>query len=390
MRLAAAAAAFSLLILPQPSPAQQPHSILQLTDPTFAGCTVTNIGCWAEGMKDPHARTVPDPGDSSKKIPLMLRSIPYGTSCDVCDGALNQCDTPPNAAGGHWPGVAPSPKCEPDKMSIEYCTTICMHWFGREAPGAPLKHDVVYAGAQFGLQCFCMPAQFPATGVDVAQSTNTKGNCDVPCKADPSKTCGGGWHNTVIKIDCSTAWGWSFVLGFALLAGLYTGGGVAINRGRVGTAGVGQHWTQLLPNRRVWVELRSLVQDGVSFTRARLQGGVSVGGGKGGASTLRLIERPIDGGSGKGGGGNSKSGSSKKTKKTKTNKGASASTRRSSGSSNDGGQDDNVVVASAPPIREWAPTRTGHLAAGAREVRCSPLLTHSISVAPCTYLLLLS
>jgi hypothetical protein len=249
-------------------------------------------------------------------------------------------------------------------MSIGYCAEVCMKWFGRETAGAPLKHDVVYAGAQFGVQCFCMPALFPATGVEVATSTNAQGNCDVPCKADPSQICGGGWHNTVIKIDCSTAWGWPFVLSFALCAGLYVGGGVAMNRGRSGGA---DHWTQLVPNHPFWVTLHSLVRDGVSFSHQRVQGrrGSS-------ARTVRLIEPSAEGGgSGRGSSSKSKSGSKKSSKKGKSSDPAGAS-RSSIG----GGNDDSVAEAapaSPDSPREWTPTRTGHLAVGAREVRRTPV-----------------
>ena len=59
-----------------------------------------------EGADDPAGRKIPDPG-SGGEIPLKLRSLPYGTACDVCDGGLNQCEEPPNAQGGHWP-KAPS------------------------------------------------------------------------------------------------------------------------------------------------------------------------------------------------------------------------------------------------------------------------------------------
>ena len=55
------------------------------------------------------------------------------------------------------------------------------------------------AGAQYGVQCWCMPGMFPAAGVDVKEAENAAGSCDVKCKGKPSEVCGGGWHNTVIR-----------------------------------------------------------------------------------------------------------------------------------------------------------------------------------------------
>ena len=246
---------------------------LALADPLFDGCTVTLLGCFAEGADDPHGRKVKDPA-SGQDIPLKLRSLPYGTACDVCDGGLNQCDQPPNARGGNWPKApVTAPACDPNQMDLQYCAKVCMEWFGRSTPGGPMAHDVVYAGAQYGQQCWCMPTMFPATGVDVKEAENTASQCDVKCKADQQHICGGGagtqpvhtacccslqlelrslfaclnvcfccrigcllrhagWHNTVIKIDCSAAWGWSFVGALLLCSVAY------VLLGVYGT----QHW----------------------------------------------------------------------------------------------------------------------------------------------------
>ena len=160
---------------------------LTITNPLFNGCHVVSLGCYTEGADDPHHRQVPGVG------PLKLRSLPYGTSCNQCDGKLNQCDAPPNAAGGDWPKApVAAPACDTSKMTLEYCATLCMEWFGRPQPGEAMAHDVVYAGAQFGEQCWCMPSIFPATGVSTKQAQNVAGQCDVKCKGDESTICGGG------------------------------------------------------------------------------------------------------------------------------------------------------------------------------------------------------
>ena len=179
---------------------------LTFVDPLFSGCTVTSLGCYGEGADDPAGRKIPDPG-SGGEIPLKLRSLPYGTACDVCDGGLNQCEEPPNAQGGHWP-KAPStaPACVTDKMDLEYCAKVCMQWFGRATPGGSVVHDVVYAGAQFGEQCWCMPTMFPATGVDVKEAENTALQCDSKCKADQQDICGGGARASLAALYPCCCW----------------------------------------------------------------------------------------------------------------------------------------------------------------------------------------
>lgn len=190
-RLMVAAATVSVFGASTAQDASNAAGTVAMTDPLFTGCTVTLLGCYTEGADDPHGRKVKDPAGAD--IPLKLRSLPYGTACDVCDAGLNQCDAPPNAAGGNWP-KAPSaaPACDQAKMTLEYCAKVCMEWFGRSTPGDPMVHDVVYAGAQYGEQCWCMPTMFPATGVDVKKAENTATQCDVKCKADQQHFCGGG------------------------------------------------------------------------------------------------------------------------------------------------------------------------------------------------------
>jgi hypothetical protein len=199
--------AIGLLLLAAPS-VSVADTTLPTHDPIFSGCRVKLLGCFTEGADDPRGRKVSG-GDTL----LRLRSLPYGTACDQCDSGLNQCDEPPSA-DGKWPiAPKPQPPCETAKMDLEYCAKICFEWFGRTTPSQAPLHEVVYAGAQFGEQCWCMPNVFPATGVDVPKAQNdVAGQCDTKCKADGQTICGGAWHNTVIEIDCRpSAWGWPFV-----------------------------------------------------------------------------------------------------------------------------------------------------------------------------------
>ena len=130
-----------------------------------------------------------------------------------------QCDKPPSAkgVGENWPEApVKAPECVPDKVDLAYCAKVCFQWFGRENPGVPMMNDVVCkytsnpallvisgslltrtlvtadAGAQYGVQCWCMPGMFPAAGVDVKEAENAAGSCDVKCKGKASEVCGGG------------------------------------------------------------------------------------------------------------------------------------------------------------------------------------------------------
>ena len=51
--------------------------------------------------------------------------------------------------------------------------------------------------------------------------------CNTPCKGKAGETCGGGWHNTVMRIECGSAWGWPVIITLMFCSALYLGGGVA-------------------------------------------------------------------------------------------------------------------------------------------------------------------
>ena len=84
-----------------------------------------------------------------------------------------------------------------------------------------------------------------------------------------------------MKIYCTpdSAWGTAFLLTMALGVGGYVGGGVVLGgraKGQPSSLRVHPHYSK-------WLEGVALVGDGLSFTRARLQGrGASKMGGRGG------------------------------------------------------------------------------------------------------------
>ena len=155
-------------------------------------------------------------------------------------------------------------------MDLENCAKVCFSWFGRKEPGAPLLHDVVFAGAQFGSQCYCLPGtEYPPDGFEHAIKPAKDGpdGCNTPCKGKAGETCGGGWHNTVMRIECGSNWGWSVIITLMVCSALYLGGGVAYAHKTQGVP-IGP---EALPHREFWSAVLGLVRDGATFSHAKLR-----------------------------------------------------------------------------------------------------------------------
>jgi hypothetical protein len=209
-------------------------------------------------------------------------------------------------------------------------------------------------------------------------------------------TLGSAWKlGSSVKILCGgpapLGWGWPFLFVLGLCGGAYVGGGVALGRLRGRGRGGGEGLPALAahPHWGTWLALLSLCADGVAFARATRTGRGRLGAEDRGRSEHR--EKLLGGGSGQhgtGARGCGLDGSSRKTKTKKAKKqkkssagaGAGAGAgRRDHGAGGGAGRRDHLHgnqsslavdgggVAAAAPAREWAPTRTGHLAVGARE-----------------------
>ena len=79
-----------------------------------------------------------------------------------------------------------------------------------------------------------------------------------------------------------SSWGWSFLLGVGLVAGAYMGAGAYIGR-HSGSEKGARAALERHPHRTKWLELASLVSDGVSYSRAYVQ---RRGAGGGGAASV--------------------------------------------------------------------------------------------------------
>ena len=155
----------------------------------------------------------------------------------------------------------------------------------------------------------------------------------------------------------NSGFGGTFVLIMLVVGAAYFGGGYAYKRRISGARG----W-RALPHAPLWMELAALVQDGLDFTRRGRQRGGGGGGGRG-EGYARMGEPSKSSGKDKKGPGGKEKGS-KKSRGGTSKKGTPSGGAQPPVSAGEGG---SGARSPAEPAKEWTPTVTGHLAAGARE-----------------------
>lgn len=162
----------------------------------------------------------------------------------------------------------------------------------------------------------------------------------------------------MFSVEAPSTIGWVFSGVVLVGLGLYLGLGMALGGRRKGLA-AHPHFTR-------FQQLGQMCHDGVAFARSRGRANASA------ALAERLhngsSRRGEDGGRGEGGGTRAASNGKKQKKDTKKQK-KDRKSKKGDGQASLALEDaapaaPEVVVA---PAREWAPTRTGHLAVGARE-----------------------
>ena len=252
--------------------------------------------------------------------------------------------------------TAPSPPpCDPATITAEKCAADCLSW-AKFIPGAG---DEVYAGMQAKSVCFCGTSADGSAALET-DSTNELplSACNEPCPGDPSQLCGSGGRNLIIRVNCGSDWGLSFLLLCGVCGGLYVGGGVAYRakaQGQPAALASHPHWAR-------WQELRSLVTDGADYARARARGG----GGGGGR------RRAGGGGGGKGGYGAvdaadaaPSADEARKERKEKKGKGKKRGKEKPGGGEGDGSSRSPLADAPAPaPAMSAAPSPAAATAAG--------------------------
>lgn len=153
------------------------------------------------------------------------------------------------------------PVCEGAKMTPEYCAQACWTWRG-----------YTMSATATGSECWC------GDSINPASVPQDESKCNTACKGDSTEKCGGYWLINVGQLyppGCASSdAGW--VLVGVLLGGLslYLVVGTLLNmQSRGKPAGM-----QALPHLEYWQSLGGLVQDGVGFTKSRLQGRRGAGG----------------------------------------------------------------------------------------------------------------
>ena len=58
--------------------------------------------------------------------------------------------------------------------------------------------------------------------------------CDMPCGGNAAEKCGGSCSLTMFRVECSSNWGWFFLLFLSLGAAGYVGGFVGYNHKALG------------------------------------------------------------------------------------------------------------------------------------------------------------
>ena len=91
--------------------------------------------------------------------------------------------------------------------------------------------------------------------------------CDMPCGGNAAEKCGGSCSLTMFRVECSSNWGWFFLLFLSLGAAGYVGGFVGYNHKALGKP-LG---TEALPHPEFWVAGYGLAVDGAVFVSERVK-----------------------------------------------------------------------------------------------------------------------
>lgn len=177
------------------------------------GCTAVPIGCWTDCLGADGAtsiRTLPigvsgccstdqdPPGGCPNCATACVNAHQKATTKDfdkdVCPAKGNKC-----------------PACVAPQLTGAKCADFC----------AEMNPNFVFAGVEFGVQCFC------GTEMDaLSKKDDPLKPCTTPCGGSPTEMCGGGCSLTMYEINCGSAWGAAFLITIFVCTLLYVGGGV--------------------------------------------------------------------------------------------------------------------------------------------------------------------
>lgn len=155
----------------------------------------------------------------------------------------------------NYAAAAAGGKCDNGGLADCHCQCGAGH---DNPPGAVVDVRAKVAPACNGQKACKFPVCW-ATGAGQPEACEKPGAVAL---GDPCLRCKKDFQ---IVYNCT--WGWSFILAAVLCGGLYAGGGWILNHRLKNLNGV-----DALPHKDRWKELMGLVQDGVRFTQARING----------------------------------------------------------------------------------------------------------------------
>ena len=231
------------------------------------GCYVEVLGCYLDPEGPPGCFNAEPPAgcppDASRALPYNLPGCFPG---DPNDKSILKAPSPP--------------PCDPSVESNAYCAQQCISWAPR-IPDIASSSASFYAATQAGYACFC-GAEKHAEKYVVSKNKLDYSKCDAPCGTNggarspagkAGEMCGGGWHNTTMRVSCGLQWGAQLLLALALGGAAYVGGGVFGPFARGSREGLGgKELLTVHPHYLRWVELGGLVQDGITYAKARRSG----------------------------------------------------------------------------------------------------------------------
>ena len=236
---------------------------------TQSSCTVEVLGCFYD-KKWGDCRYLHTPKPGCTGAAKAGRDIPFAPQgCfGACHPEQHECQQAPSP-----------PPCDPKSIDLEGCATICANW---QFPGA--NNYEVYAAMQASSVCFCGTSADGAAAIETTEETALPmSDCNSACAGNPAEKCGALGRNSIMRVSCGSAWGFSFVNIFGALSLLYVAAGVgfaAKTQGKSVALVSHPHYTQ-------WQEVRGLVMDGIEYAKV----GRAAGGSRGGARQVHASSR---------------------------------------------------------------------------------------------------
>ena len=193
---------------------------------------------------------------------------------------LDGCPTSQAWGSPEPPMGSPAPRCDPKRVSIEYCASECAKWnpwLGSSTEFlVGLESGIGVEGARPDYaECLCDDvAHGPEASQILAEKPSATGiKCPAKCPgAEPGAKdqCGGApgsWALNIYRVNCGTAWGLTFLITLSVGCMLYVAGGVVWSVKLHGA----RPELQSHPHFAQFGQVAGLVHDGIQFSRAQVK-----------------------------------------------------------------------------------------------------------------------